>query len=203
MARRPAAAPDPATVEAVRRFNRFYTRRIGVLGDGVLASPFSLAEARVLFEISHRGQTTATGLGRDLGLDAGYLSRILRRFARLGLIVRTTSMADRRQSLITLRPAGRRAFGKLDAQSRREVSALLDAIGPGDRPRVLAAMQAIEAIVGGRDHAGDDCVIRGPRRRRLRLGDRTARQPLRGGVRMGWFLRGAGGAHRRGLSGIA
>src|SRR5215207_6113147 len=94
-------------VAAVRRFNRFYTQHIGVLHDGWLDSPFSLTEARVLYEIRQRDGATATEIGRDLGLDAGYMSRILRRFQKSGLIRKEQSPSDARQCFLSLTPEGR------------------------------------------------------------------------------------------------
>ena len=103
------AAPELTQhIDAVRHFNRFYTRQIGVLGEAFLQSPFSLTETRVLYELAHRDQPTATDLGRELGLDPGYLSRILRNFGRRGLITRTRSSTDGRQSLLALTARGRR-----------------------------------------------------------------------------------------------
>src|SRR5437773_8650243 len=107
-----------ARVAAVRGFNRFYTQKIGVLNEGLLKSRFSLTEGRVLYELAHRKGPTATELCGDLGLDAGYLSRILRRFEQQGLIARAASTDDRRQSLLTLTAHGRAAFAPLATRSR-------------------------------------------------------------------------------------
>src|SRR5215472_12715264 len=103
-------------VATVRRFNRFYTRQIGVLHEGLLGSPFSLTEGRVLYELAHRDRPTATQLARDLDLDPGYLSRILRDFEQRGLLARTPSELDGRQSLLALTPRGREAFAPLDVR---------------------------------------------------------------------------------------
>ena len=137
-----------ARVDAIRAFNRFYTQKIGVLQEGLLASPFSLTEARVLYELAQHEQATASGLCRDLGLDAGYLSRILRRFDKEGLVAREPSATDGRQSHLSLTEAGRAAFGGLNRRSREEVAALLQPLGPSRQARLVAAMGAIERLLG-------------------------------------------------------
>src|SRR3954462_10612885 len=122
------AGPAPSQaqrVAAVRRFNRFYTQHLGVLQDGWLDSPFSLTEARVLYEIRQRDRTTATDIGRDLGLDAGYLSRILRRFHKKGLIRRDVSPDDARQSFLSITARGRKAFDPLETRTEQQVGAIL------------------------------------------------------------------------------
>ncbi|MFO1397833.1 MAG: helix-turn-helix domain-containing GNAT family N-acetyltransferase [Burkholderiales bacterium] len=138
---------DPARVAAVRRFSRFYTRRIGVLHEGLLASPFSLAEGRVLYELAQRPETTARDLGRELGMDAGYLSRILRTFETRGLVRRVASQADARQRPLALTTEGRRAFSALDRQSAKEVSALLAPLPEPAQVRLTGAMAAIESLL--------------------------------------------------------
>jgi DNA-binding MarR family transcriptional regulator/GNAT superfamily N-acetyltransferase len=135
-------------VDAVRAFNRFYTREIGALGERHLQSPFSLTEMRVLYELAHRDGPAAAELGRDLGLDAGYLSRILRRFESRGLIGRLPSPADARQSLLHLTRKGRAAFGPFEARARNEVGMLLARIGAADRGKVVDAMSTIERLLG-------------------------------------------------------
>src|SRR5260370_30961346 len=111
------SALDPSIARA-RRFNRFYTRRMGVLDEGLYHSRFSLTESRVLYELAHRSSLTATALGKDLGLDPGYLSRILHRLQKRRLIAKTPSESDRRQSILRLTPGGRPACSPLDACSR-------------------------------------------------------------------------------------
>src|ERR1700734_66384 len=111
-------------IAEVRRFNRFYTRQIGVLNEGLLRSPFSLAEACVLYELAHRDKPTAAGLRLELNLDAGYLSRILRGFERRGLVRKTRAAGDGRQSLLSLTGRGSAAFARLDARSHEEIRAM-------------------------------------------------------------------------------
>jgi DNA-binding MarR family transcriptional regulator/GNAT superfamily N-acetyltransferase len=135
-------------IAAVRRFNRSYTRTIGVLQEGLLDSDFSLAEARVLYELEHRAGVTATELARDLDLDAGYLSRMLQRLEGLGLLAREPSTNDRRQSLLSLTKAGRAAFAPLDQRSRGAVGALLGALPEPAQQSLVDAMARIESLLG-------------------------------------------------------
>src|SRR3989449_6825246 len=141
-------APLSQRVAAVRRFNRLYTTQIGVLDERFLHSPFSLTAARVLYELAQRDETTATELRRELGLDAGYLSRILRGFVQRRLIDRKPATRDARQSLVRLTAAGRRAFARLDAESRADVGALLERLPGAEQHRLVAAMEAIAALLG-------------------------------------------------------
>jgi DNA-binding MarR family transcriptional regulator/GNAT superfamily N-acetyltransferase len=138
----------PRRVAAVRRFNRFYTQRIGVLEDGHMKSPFSLAEARVLYEIGHRDKPAASALARDLGLDAGYLSRILRGFHKRGLIARETSRADGRQTLLSLTERGAKAFAPLDTRTRAQIETMLGGLPAARQERLVAAMHTVEALLG-------------------------------------------------------
>jgi DNA-binding MarR family transcriptional regulator/GNAT superfamily N-acetyltransferase len=144
-AARPAADP----VEAVRAFNRFYTRRIGVLGEHLLDSPYSLSEMRVLYELAHRPAPSASDLCADLGFDAGYLSRILRRFERAKLIARTAAPEDRRRSLVRLTARGRAAFAPLDAKARDEVRDMLARVAAPSRPELVGAMERIQRLLNG------------------------------------------------------
>ncbi|MHB8730604.1 MAG: MarR family winged helix-turn-helix transcriptional regulator [bacterium] len=137
-----------ARIDAVRAFNRFYTRRIGLLRKDYLGSPFSLSQARVLYEIARRRRPTASDLGRDLDLDPGYLSRILSGFAARGLIRRIQSAADRRQRLLVLTPRGRDAFAPLDARSHDKIAAMLRRLPPRAQARLIGAMRTIEALLG-------------------------------------------------------
>jgi DNA-binding MarR family transcriptional regulator/GNAT superfamily N-acetyltransferase len=141
-------APNKQLIDAVRAFNRFYTRQIGLLDEGLLKSAFSLTEARVLYELAHRDGLTATDLGRDLGLDAGYVSRLLKKFERLQLISRSTLVSDARQSSIALTPAGRNAFAPLNKDSHDQVAALLDRLPASEQDRLVKSMRTVQALLG-------------------------------------------------------
>jgi len=153
-------AGNPQSIVAVRRFNRFYTRQIGVLRQSLLDSPFSLAEARVLYEVAHRQQPTATELGQDLQLDAGYLSRMLRSFEQRGLLRKEASSRDARQSLLSLTAEGRKAQLALEAGSNAEVGAMLSVLADDEQNRLLRAMQTIESLLGPPQVSREPYVLR-------------------------------------------
>lgn len=147
-------------VEALRAFNRFYTRKIGVLEERLLQSPFSLAEARALYELAHRKDLTATDIGRELGLDAGYLSRILKQFERKGLIERKPSAADARQSILRLTAKGRSAFAPLESKSRDVVRGILKPLSSAEQDRLLASMRVIETVLDARHGEAGPVTLR-------------------------------------------
>jgi len=155
-----AGAELEPRIEAVRRFNRFYTRQIGVLEEGMLASPYSLTEVRVLYELAHRDQPTATEVGRALGLDGGYLSRILRGFQQRGLVDSTPSAADGRQNLLRLTGQGRETFDSLDARARAAVGAMLSRLPAPEQCRLIAAMQAVEAVLAEEPDSREPYLLR-------------------------------------------
>jgi DNA-binding MarR family transcriptional regulator/GNAT superfamily N-acetyltransferase len=134
-------------VPAVRRFNRFYTRRIGVLRAGHLDSPFTLAEVRVLYELAHRERPTASDLARDLSLDPGYLSRMLHALRRRGLVTRTRSATDGRRAFLALTALGRRRFAALDKRQDAETRLLVSSLPPLQQRRLVGAMQTIEGLL--------------------------------------------------------
>jgi len=137
-------------VEAVRRFNRFYTRRIGVLDEVLLKSPFPVTEARVIYELAHHESATATELSNQLGLDPGYLSRILRGFQKRGLVHKKTSEADARQNDLSLSDTGQLEFAKLNAASRSEIGAMLTALSEIEQSQLVEAMHVVEKLLGAR-----------------------------------------------------
>jgi DNA-binding MarR family transcriptional regulator/N-acetylglutamate synthase-like GNAT family acetyltransferase len=136
-----------SSIEGVRRFNRIFTRRIGVLREGLLHSSYSLTEARILFELARREATSASDLSRELGLDPGYLSRTLARLEEQRLVARARSENDGRRLIISLTSAGEDAFAVLDSRSREEVAEMLGGLSDGDRHRLLEAMGIIEGIL--------------------------------------------------------
>jgi DNA-binding MarR family transcriptional regulator/GNAT superfamily N-acetyltransferase len=163
-----AARRQDDPVAAVRGFNRFYTRQIGVLRKNFLDSPYSLGEARVLYEIASRRTPTASAIARALDLDAGYLSRLLLSFERRGLIRRRTSPRDARQSHLSLTPQGRRAYAPLQRRSQRDAAAMLERLPAAAQSRLIAAMHTIHSLLDGdgaavqpRD-AGKNCTLRAP-----------------------------------------
>jgi len=165
--------------EAVREFNRFYTRRIGALGDDHLGSPFSLTETRVLFELGHRDQPTASEIADALDLDRGQLSRTLRTFKKRGLVESRVVGSDRRQAQLKLTAAGRRALTPLEKRTRDQIVGMLEPLGAPDQQRVLEAMRAVRTSLG-------DPTAAAPRSATYVL-----RQPRPGD--MGWIV------HRHGV----
>jgi DNA-binding MarR family transcriptional regulator/GNAT superfamily N-acetyltransferase len=135
-------------ISAVRAFTRFYTRKLGVLDQQLLKSPFSLSEARVLYELAHCESASAKGIGLELGLDPGYLSRIVQKFDEDGLLTRKPVPEDRRQYQLSLTAKGRQAFAKLDRSSHDEVADMLAALSGSDRKRLIGAMAAVERLLG-------------------------------------------------------
>ena len=134
-------------MEAVRYFNRLYTKKIGVVTEQYLDSPFSLTEARVIYELASHEQTTASELCRELGLDAGYLSRILRIFKKQGLLDKQPSQTDGRQSILRLTEKGQEAFALLNVRSRYAIEAMLDQLTPTDQVHLIEAMRTIESVL--------------------------------------------------------
>nr|WP_155403859.1 bifunctional helix-turn-helix transcriptional regulator/GNAT family N-acetyltransferase [Variovorax paradoxus] len=137
---------DPAAVKAIRQFNRFYTRQIGAL-DPYLGSDMSLTDVRVLYELAHRETAVASEIGRDLGLDAGYMSRILRRFESAGWLTREPHARDARQSVLRLTEAGHAAFAPLQQKSRDEAAALLSPLAPAQQNQLVQAMGTMQSLL--------------------------------------------------------
>jgi DNA-binding MarR family transcriptional regulator/GNAT superfamily N-acetyltransferase len=151
---------DTPTIQAIRSFNRFYTRQIGVLREGLLKSPFSLAELRVLYEIAHRKQPTAAELCQQLGLDPGYLSRILRGFEKRGLISKSASQMDGRQNLLVLTGRGRKTFAALDARQSEEIATMLRQLPPTGQARLVQAMRSIQSVLGASPEPKTPYILR-------------------------------------------
>ena len=150
-------------ISAVRAFNRFYTRKLGVLDQQLLKSPFSLSEARVLYELAHRENAAAKEIGIELGLDPGYLSRIIQNFDETGLITRKPLASDRRQYRLSLTAKGRQAFAKVDRSSHDDVADMLATLPRGDSRRLIAAMAMIERLLGEPRGSPAPAILRGHR----------------------------------------
>jgi DNA-binding MarR family transcriptional regulator/GNAT superfamily N-acetyltransferase len=142
----PPPSVDAAAVKAIRQFTRFYTRRIGVL-DPYLGSAMSLTDVRLLYELAHRETAIASEIGHDLGLDAGYMSRILRRFETEGWLTREPHARDARQSVLRLTDAGHAAFAPLQQKSRDEAAALLAPLAPAQRRQLVQAMGTVQSLL--------------------------------------------------------
>jgi DNA-binding MarR family transcriptional regulator/GNAT superfamily N-acetyltransferase len=149
-------------ISGVRAFNRFYTPMIGLLHDGYLDSPFSLTQVRVLYELASQGPTTATQVGRQLGLDPSYLSRILRAFDVLGLLDREQSEDDARQTILTLTKHGRETFERLSQRSHDEIELVLRNLGESDQRRLLVSMATIKRLLAHDETTHGPVVFRGP-----------------------------------------
>lgn len=147
-------------VQAVRRFNRFYTRKIGVLEEGLLKSPYSLTEVRVLYELANRKQTTASDLVSELALDPGYLSRILGKFEKQGLVGKKASKEDGRQTLLDVTATGKKAFAALDSASSAEVRGMLANLSPSQQTSLMKAMSTIEGLLAAPEPARTPYLLR-------------------------------------------
>lgn len=148
-------------IAGVRRFNRFYTRHLGLLGASILQSQFSLTEVRVLYELAHRDSVNASDLSKDLGLDPGYLSRILRGFQARGLVQKTAELTDRRRSRLELKEKGKEIFAQLDQRQCDEVAVMLSPLSPKQQHELCAAMRSIETILSP-ERAPTSYVLRPP-----------------------------------------
>jgi DNA-binding MarR family transcriptional regulator/GNAT superfamily N-acetyltransferase len=167
--------PSADEIAAIRRFSRFYTRQLGLLPEGLLTSPFSLTESRVLYELAHRDGLTAAELGRELGLDPGYLSRILKRFEARGLVERAPAAGDGRQVALVMTAAGRDAFAPLNRASETQARDLLADLPAPRREQLVTAMAIVERLLGGAGEPSVPYILRP-----LRVGD------------IGWIIRRQG-----------
>lgn len=149
-------------IAAVRAFNRFYTRKLGVLDQQLLKSPFSLSEARVMYELAHAGDLAAKEIGLALGLDPGYLSRIIQKFGEDGLVARKPLPSDRRQYQLSLTAKGRASFARLERTSQEHVAAMLGPLSGEDRKRLIGAMDTIERLLAA-PRAATPAILRDPR----------------------------------------
>lgn len=154
---------NPDSIDVVRRFNRSYTRRLGLLGESLLDSGFSLAEARILFELADNGPIGASRLAEGLVLDGGYLSRLLKGLRRRGLVEAARSPADLRTRWLSLSAAGRDAYERLKAASRAQIADLLEPLPADQRAELVGAMARIEQLLGPAAPERPALVLRPPR----------------------------------------
>jgi len=143
----PRSAVAGENVDAIRAFNRFYTRKAGLLRQGLLDSPYSLTEVRILYELAHRKDLTATDLTASLEIDPGYLSRLLRSFEKKGLITRKRAHADGRSSLLRLTAAGRAVFSDLNVRQSDSVARMLEGIPGESQQNLVRSMRAIMGVL--------------------------------------------------------
>ena len=148
------------TIRAIRHFNRFYTRQIGVLNQGLLDSPYSLTEARVIYELAQKETCTATELGSELNLDMGYLSRILANFQKKGLLQKEPAPQDKRQSLLRLSPSGQQAFAMLNERSSQEINGMLSVLSAPEQQQLVKAMRTVEALLDPQAQERPAVIIR-------------------------------------------
>jgi DNA-binding MarR family transcriptional regulator/GNAT superfamily N-acetyltransferase len=153
-------SPLDYRAEQVRDFNRFYTEQIGVLQDTLLRSPFSLAEARVIYEIAHTDRVAAAAIGKRLNLDAGYLSRIVQRLLKQGVVSRVPSGADGRERLLSLTRKGRRQFEVLDRRSHDEAAGMLRRLAPANQRELVKALETARSLLGAPRAAPAPCRLR-------------------------------------------
>jgi len=156
-------SPSNPRIESVRAFSRFYTRRIGLLQESLLDSPFTLTEGRVVWELAHRKAATASELSADLGLDPGYLSRVLKGLRRRGLLAGRPSPDDGRRVLVSLTSAGRSAFARIDKASRAEIAGLLAPLGDAEQEELVGALDTARRLLSPADARGPAYILRPPR----------------------------------------
>ena len=154
---------EGSRIAAVRRFNRFYTQRIGVLREGYAGSRLTLAQSRVLYELHSRDGVTATEIAGSLGLDAGYLSRILRDFETRGWLAREVSKQDSRRSFLSLTAKGRKAYAPLERHTNEEVGALIGSLSSDEQRQLVGAMHTVESLLGSDSETGEPYILRPPR----------------------------------------
>ncbi len=157
---RPTANVKDEQVEAVRRFGRFYTQRIGILHSGLLDTPYSLPIARLMYELAYREQASASELGTTLGLDAGYVSRLLRRLHEEGLVDKQPSAEDGRVTLLSLTDAGLKVFSDLDNAAYAQAEQIVGSLPETDQHRLAKAMGVIERLLGDKPAASVPYILR-------------------------------------------